>query len=127
MSMSRIVVAALAILVAIPASAQTSKTLETYQRLTSVEPRCTRPTGDREILVCGNRRADRWRVPYIGYEIGDPRGETVSAERNRMAAAPKVPCGQGAIIADCGGGVGLKASVGFGATGGEMRLRPLAQ
>ena len=125
--MSRIVVAVLAVLAANPAPAQTSKALETYQRLTSVEPRCARPTGNREILVCGNRRADRWRVPFIGYDIGDPRGESVEGERKRISAAPRLPCGQGAIIADCGGGVGLKASVEFGASGGQMRLRPLAQ
>ena len=126
MSMSRIVGAVLAIIVSIPASAQTSDSFETYRRLTGVEPRCTRPTSDREILVCGNRRADRWRVPYVGYEIGDPRGESVEGERKRISAAPRVPCGQGAIIADCGGGVGVKATVGFGASGGQMRLRPLA-
>ncbi len=126
MTMSRIVVAALAILAATPAHANTSESLETYERLTSVEPRCTRPATEREIVVCGNRRADRWRVPYIGYDAGDPRGETVSGERNRIAAAPKVPCGQGAIIANCGGGVGVSTTVGFGASGSKMRLRPLA-
>lgn len=124
--MSRIVVAVLALIAALPVSAKIPDTLETYQRLTSVEPQCTHPASDREILVCGNRRADRWRVPYVGYDIGDPRGESVEGERKRVSAAPKVPCGQGAIIADCGGGVGVKASLGIGASGGRLRLRPLA-
>lgn len=100
--------------------------IDRYRAVTSVEPHCGKPSDSREILVCGARRADRWRVPFIGYDAGDPRGESVSAERNRLAAAPRVPCGRGAIIADCGGGVGVKATVGFGASGTETRLRPLA-
>ena len=126
MSMSRIVVAVMALFATFPVSAKTATSLETYQRLTSVEPHCTRPSSDREILVCGNRRADRWRVPYVGYDIGDRRSESVEGERKRVSAAPKVPCGQGAIIADCGGGVGVKASTSFGTSGGQLRLRPLA-
>ncbi len=126
MSMSRTLVVLFVIASAFPVSAKVPDTLETYQRLTSVEPRCVRPSSDREIIVCGNRRADRWRVPYIGYEVGDPRGESVEGERKRVSAAPKVPCGQGAIIADCGGGVGVKVSTTFGTSGGELRLRPLA-
>lgn len=124
MTMSRIVVVAAALCLAIPASASTPDTLSTYHKLTSVEPRCVRPSSDREILVCGARRADRWRVPYIGYDTGDPRGESVEGERKRVSAAPKMPCGQGAIIADCGGGVGLKYTTNFTSEGG--RLRPLA-
>jgi hypothetical protein len=125
-TMSRIVSAATALCLTLPVSARATDTLETYQKLTSVEPRCGRPSSDRDIIVCGARRADRWRVPYVGYEIGDPRGESVEGERKRVSAAPRVACGQGAIIANCGGGVGVKATVAFGASGGELRLRPLA-
>ena len=124
MTMSRIVVATATLCLAMPSSAKLPDTLETYQKLTSVEPRCVRPSSDREILVCGARRADRWRVPFIGYDAGDPRGEAVEGERKRVSAAPKVPCGQGAIIADCGGGVGLKYTTNF--TSGGERVRPLA-
>jgi hypothetical protein len=124
--MSRIVVAATALCLAIPISAKTPDPLETYQKLTSVEPRCTRPSSSQEILVCGARRADRWRVPYIGYDAGDPRGETVEGERKRISDGHRDPCGRRAIIADCGGGVGVKVTTAFGASGGELRLRPLA-
>ena len=125
MTMSRFVVAAIALWLGISVAAKTPDALEAYQKLTSVEPRCTRPSNDREIIVCGARRADRWRVPYVGYDIGDPRGETVEGERKRISAAPKVPCGQGAIIADCGGGVGVKYTTNFTPDG--ERLRPLAK
>ena len=99
---------------------------DTYRQLTSVEPRCNRPSNDRDILVCGARRADRWRVPFVGYDAGDPRGESVEGERKRISAAPIVPCGQGAIIANCGNGVGVSTSVGFGVSGSNIKLRPLA-
>ena len=125
MTMSRIVVAAAALCLAIPVAPGTADTLETYQKLTSVEPRCVRPTSSQEIIVCGARRADRWRVPYVGYDAGDPRGESIEGERKRVSAAPKVPCGQGAIIADCGGGVGVKYTTNFTSQG--ERLRPLAK
>ncbi len=126
MTMSRIVVAAAVLCLAPPVRAKTPDTLETYRKLTSVEPHCGRPSSDREIMVCGARRADRWRVPYIGYDIGDPRGESVEGERKRLADDHRLPCGRRAIIADCGGGVGVKVTTAFGASGGELRLRPLA-
>jgi hypothetical protein len=63
--MSRIVVAATALCLAVPASVKTPDTLETYQKPTSVEPRCAKPSSDREILVCGARDADRWRVSFV--------------------------------------------------------------
>lgn len=126
MTMSRIVIVAVAMGLAAPLAAKSPDALETYRQLTSVEPRCTRPANDRDIIVCGARRADRWRVPYVGYDLGDPRAESIEGERKRLSAAPRVPCGQGAIIANCGSGVGVKVSTTFGASGGELRLRPLA-
>ncbi|UVO55710.1 hypothetical protein [Sphingomonas sp. SUN039] len=124
MSLSRIVIAATALGVAIPLSAATPDTLETYQKLTSVEPRCVRPSSDRDILVCGARRADRWRVPFVGYELGDPRGESVEGERKRISDEHRPPCGRRAIIADCGGGVGVSVSTRMAGDG--LKLRQLA-
>jgi hypothetical protein len=119
-TMSRTVLAVAALL-AVPATAEP---LERYAALTSVEPRCKTPANDREILVCGARRADRWRVPFVGYDLGDPRGESVEGERKRLSAAPRVPCGQGAIIANCGGAVGVSVSTRL--NGERLALRPLA-
>lgn len=123
MSMSRIVVAVMALFSSFPVSAKTADSLETYQRLTSVEPHCTRPSSDREILVCGNRRADRWRVPYIGYDIGDPRGESVEGERRRLASEPPRKCGNEAFLRNCGM-VGLSVSTRLAGDG--LKLRQLA-
>jgi hypothetical protein len=97
-----------------------------YDQLTRVAIRCSTPASGNEIRVCGRRQADRWRVPFVGYEVGDPRSESVEGERKRISAAPRVPCGKGAIIANCGGGVGIKAAIGLGPGGETLHLRPLA-
>lgn len=74
-----------------------------YQEMTQVAVHaCARPSGAHEIVVCGKRAADQWRVPLIEYDAGDPHAETVSDERNRIASAPHLKCGIGAILAGCG-------------------------
>ena len=123
MSMSRFVVAVVALGLAGAGPVAAAGPLDTYRQLTSVEPRCARPTSEREIVVCGNRRADRWRVPYIGYDSGDPRGEGVMAERERLAADPPLPCGVGAFLTSCGS-VGIRVKTSFDGT--RVRLRPIA-
>jgi hypothetical protein len=37
-----------------------------------------------DITVCGLRQADRFRVPFIVHDAGDPRREGVQAERVRL-------------------------------------------
>ena len=93
----------------------------TARLLTSAEPRCRAASGD-DIVVCGRRDADRYRVPFDGYPDGDPRNETVSGERNRLASAPPVKCGIAAFLANCGS-VGVSFSVGLD---GTLRYRKLA-
>lgn len=50
----------------------------------SAERRCVVDPDSTDITVCGLRNADRFRVPFVGYEPGDPRGESVSGERQRL-------------------------------------------
>lgn len=116
---------------AIPAnaSADTDALLARYLKVTRVTVQnCIAPRDDRAILVCARRQTDRYRVPFIGYDAGDPRGESVSGERNRLASTPRLPCGQTAIIANCGTGVGVSVGTSFGINGfGPLRVRPLAK
>ena len=96
--------------------------LATYRTFTSVEPHCGKPASGDEIVVCGNRRADQWRVPFVGYERGDPNGEGVASERNRLASEPPLHCGIGAVLKNCGMvGVGAKFA------SGKLQVRELAK
>jgi hypothetical protein len=97
--------------------------MQRYEAMTQVAVHgCARPSGPNEITVCGRRAADKWRVPLVEYDAGDPRAETVSAERNRLASAPRMKCGVGAILANCG-----KVGVGMSSNGrGPPKFRTLA-
>lgn len=123
MAMSRTLVVTLAICASGPAVAQEHDRLVTYRQLTSIEPRCATTTSDRELLVCGARRADRWRVPFIGYDAGDPRGESIEGERKRLASEPPRKCGNEAFLRNCGA-VGVSVSTRL--NGERLALRPLA-
>ena len=120
-----IITMALLAMAATPASAQERAAMGNYQAMTRVEPRCSAPRAGNEIVVCGRRRADRWRVPFILKEAGDPTIQNVSAERNGLIATT-TPCQDNSVfLVGCGKGVGLSASVGF-ASGQGVKLRPLA-
>jgi hypothetical protein len=110
--------------IAPPAQAAEPPTIQKYQAMTRVEPRCSAPKAGNEIIVCGRRRADRWRVPYLLKEAGDPSIQNVSAERNGLIPTT-TPCQDRSIFLVGCGKVGLTASVGIG--GGQgVKLRPLA-
>lgn len=75
--------------------------LATVRTLTVPERGC-RAAAQADVTVCGRRAADRFRVPFVGYEAGDPRGETVAHERERLLARTN-PCQEHrAIMVDCG-------------------------
>ena len=96
-----------------------------YQAMTRVEPRCSAPRAGNEIVVCGRRRADRWRVPFILKETGDPTIQNVSAERNGLIATT-TPCQDNSVfLVGCGKGVGISVSTAIGG-GSGVKLRPLA-
>ena len=120
-----IIAAAIIAMVATPASSQERASIRKYDELTRVEPRCSAPRAGSEIVVCGRRKADRWRVPYLLKEDGDPSIQNVSAERNGLIATT-TPCQDRSIfLVGCGKGVGVSASIGF-ASGQGVKLRPLA-
>ncbi|MBI0473915.1 hypothetical protein D9601_00870 [Sphingomonas sp. MA1305] len=51
-----------------------------------LDQKCTYDRDRTDITVCGRRNADRFRVPILVHEPGDPRHETVPAERERLLA-----------------------------------------
>ena len=108
---------------AAPSVAQERDALGKYQAMTRVEPRCSAPRAGNEIIVCGRRRADRWRVPFILKEPGDPGIQNVSAERNGLIATT-TPCQDNSVFLVGCGKVGISVSTVIG--GGGVELRPLA-
>ena len=122
MRLSRMVAVQFAGLLTLPCSAARADPLAEARSLTSVQPQCRSAVRGDDILVCGRRDADRYRVPFDGYPDGDPRNETVSGERNRLARAPTLPCGIAAFLSNCGS-VGVAFSLGLA---GEVRYRKLA-
>lgn len=46
--------------------------------------RCRYDGASTDVTVCGRRHADRYRVPFVVHDPGDPRFETVAAERARL-------------------------------------------
>lgn len=49
-----------------------------------VGERCVPDANRTDITVCGRRRADRFRVPLIVHDDGDPRFEPVMVQRDRL-------------------------------------------
>ncbi len=125
--MSRLAMALGAALMASPALADELplevQPLDRYAALTRIAPDCTSRRRADEITVCGRRDADRWRVPLIERDAGDPRAESVMGERTRLQRIT-TPCqDHGPFLIKCGM-AGVSATIGFG--GGGPQFRELA-
>ena len=95
----------------------------TYLDLTSAEPRCKAAAGS-DIVVCGRREADNYRVPFLIPTPGDPKTRGVPEER-AMLIAQETPCESlGPFLVGCGA-VGVTVITKIG--GGKIEYRPLAQ
>jgi len=113
--------AVLFIALSAPAAAE-DDLLASYVEKTSAEPRCKAATGS-EIVVCGRRDADRYRVPFVMPTPGDPKRLGVHEERALWTYAP-TPCEQqGPYLVGCGM-VGVTVSTKIGS--GKIEYRPLA-
>lgn len=94
-----------------------------YQRRTTSNLNCTQTSKNDEIVVCGRRDADRYRVPLIEYEAGDPRAEGLYGERERIQNRTNQCQERGPFLIGCGS-VGV--SVGIGLDGKGFTYRKLA-
>jgi hypothetical protein len=107
-------------MLAVPAFA--TGPMDVYLERTSAEPRCRAAQGD-EIMVCGRREADRYRVPFLVPTPGDPKRLGVLEERAMWTREPP-PCEQhGPYLIGCGA-VGVTVSTKLGT--GKIEYRPLA-
>ena len=111
------------ILVALAAPAGAADPMDTYLDKTSAQPRCKAAAGS-DIVVCGRREADKYRVPFLIPTPGDPKTRGVHEERATLIAQ-ETPCeSHGPFLVGCGA-VGVSVSTKIG--GGKIEYRPLAQ
>ena len=79
-----------------------------YRAKTAGDVQCKVADDADEIVVCGLREADRYRVPFVP----PSRQELPDQRVNRLVGGRTEPeCGQGAFMAHCGS-VGATVSVG---------------
>lgn len=121
--MSRKLVLLFALALAPVAHAETAdQALTVYRERTAVAVRCTRPAGE-QIVVCGRRAADKWRVPFVGFAPGDPDTPDVMGERERWQHKT-TPCENLSVYLVGCGMVGVSVSTRLDGSG--PRLRKLA-
>jgi hypothetical protein len=94
--------------------------IERYQRLTAAEPRCAFDPSSTDVTVCGLRNADRFRVPFVGPEEGDPAIQDVPSERRRMLNR-RSPVAELSPFLVGGGMAGVTVSTRGGVSGYEAR------
>lgn len=121
--MSRIVIMFALCLIAVPANAETptaETALMTYIELMATRPNCKRARAANEITVCGRRDADKYRVPLITYDVGDPRAEGFWGERARLQNQT-TPCQDNSVFLVGCGSVGVSVSIKLDGSGPKFR------
>ncbi|MEN3745572.1 hypothetical protein TPR58_00225 [Sphingomonas sp. HF-S3] len=73
-----------------------------------VDPPCRTTRDDGEIVVCARREADRYRVPLVLSARPENSVPLQTAELTKDYG--RIPCGQSAFTAQCGGMVGVSVS-----------------
>ena len=91
-----------------------------YRTMTRGDVPCHRPGNDDEIVVCGAREADKYRVPFVSAS----RRDSVPARTAYLTTDFSQPsCGTGAFLRNCGA-VGVSTTI--GSDGQVMVKRELA-
>lgn len=80
------------------------------ERPCAVDPNST------DVTVCGRRQADRFRVPLVVRDPGDPRHEAVMAERTRLLARTTPLAEKSPFLIGGGAKVGVAMTTGAGGT-----------
>jgi hypothetical protein len=111
-------------LVLLLAAATPDVVLARYRELTAAEPRCERSATTTDVTVCGLREADRFRVPFVIHDAGDPLHEAAMDERDRYLARTDNCEELNLFLVGCGA-FGLSVTAGGGRDGVEVR--PLAE
>lgn len=91
------------------AASDASRIMAETRALTRATVDCDAKRTGNDILVCAARDADRWRVPFLTPEAGDPAIEDVHAERERLIARPN-NCAEMRLMAYGCGMAGVSAT-----------------
>lgn len=85
--------------------------LRTHREKTRAAIACEKPSDPNEVTICALREADKkYRVPFVTARAVDNR----PAETARVLEDTMFQCGvSGPFLTQCGGMVGVTASVGF--------------
>ena len=100
---------------------QVGAAVTNYRTMTRADVPCERPKADDEIVVCGAREADKYRVPFVS--AGRGRDSVPARTAYLTQDFGKSSCGTGAFLKDCGA-VGVSVTLGF--DGSTMVKRELA-
>jgi hypothetical protein len=112
------------ILLALAQAADPTTMMATAREVVAGE-RCRYDTASTDITVCGLRHADRYRVPFVTHDPGDPRHETVRAERARLLARAN-PVQDHSPFLVGGGMAGVSTTIGGDGSVKATGLRKLA-
>lgn len=97
---------------------QAADSLETARARLTVERRCVVDPDSTDVTVCGLRRADRFRVPFVVRDPADPRHQSVMAERKRLLAKT-TPLQEKSPFLVGGGHAGVTVTAGAGGVRAE--------
>lgn len=92
------------------------------REMTRADRPCRADADSDEIVVCARRDADRYRVPFV--LSANPANSVPAQTAELLEERGRLPCGQGAFTAQCGGMVGVSVTV--GANGVRYVRRELA-
>lgn len=109
------------LLVAAQDGDQVEAAVTNYRQLTRADVACERPKADDEIVVCGAREADKYRVPFVS--AGRARDSVPARTAYLTTDFGKPACGLSAFLSGCGA-VGVSVTMGF--DGGTTVKRELA-
>ena len=103
---------------------QVAASMSNYRVMTRADVPCERPSDSDEIVVCGAREADKYRVPFVS--AGRTRDSVPARTSYLTQDFGKPACGGAAFLQDCGM-VGVSLTMGFdGRTSVTTEKRELA-
>lgn len=97
--------------------------LARYYDKTTAGPRCAAERDSTDITICGRRNADRYRVPLVEHDAGDPKYQGVPAEREQLLARTSNCEEKSVFLVGCGK-VGVSVGTNGVELGGERPLAP---